>query len=133
MGGCLSCAHTRDLAHNPGMCPDWESNQQPFASQAPAQSTEVHQLGHPSHFLLHNAKACHGVWVKGSGRKQKPALGIHSAGHKVLPLAQIHERPQQFTSGSSRASIFSSINWEKSFPFPDVGTKQRGSQMRRLM
>ena len=24
---------TGDLAHNPGMCPDWESNQQPFGSQ----------------------------------------------------------------------------------------------------
>ena len=23
-----------DLTHNPGMCPDWESNQQPFGSQA---------------------------------------------------------------------------------------------------
>ena len=25
---------TGDLAHNPGMCPDWESNQRPFGSQA---------------------------------------------------------------------------------------------------
>ena len=24
--------HSGDLAHNPGMCPDWESNQKPFAS-----------------------------------------------------------------------------------------------------
>ena len=31
---------TGDLAHNPGMCPDWESNQPPFRSQAGAQSTE---------------------------------------------------------------------------------------------
>ena len=36
---------TRDLACNPGMYPDWESNQQPFSSQAGAQSTEPHQLG----------------------------------------------------------------------------------------
>ena len=35
----------RDLAHNPGMCPDWESNQQPFGLQAGAQSTEPHQPG----------------------------------------------------------------------------------------
>ena len=34
-----------DLAHNPGMCPDWESNQQPFSLQAVIQSTEPHQLG----------------------------------------------------------------------------------------
>ena len=36
---------TGDMAHNPGMCPDWESNQRPFGSQADAQSTEPHQPG----------------------------------------------------------------------------------------
>ena len=36
---------TGDLACNPGMCPDWESNQQSFHSQASAQSTEPHQPG----------------------------------------------------------------------------------------
>ncbi|KAF6080226.1 zinc finger protein 577 [Phyllostomus discolor] len=34
-----------DLAHNPGTCSDWESNQPPFGSLASAQSTESHQLG----------------------------------------------------------------------------------------
>ena len=36
---------TGDLAQNPDMCPDWESNQQPFGSQAHTQSTEPHQPG----------------------------------------------------------------------------------------
>ena len=36
---------TVDLACNPGMGPDWESNQGPFGSQASAQSTEPHQPG----------------------------------------------------------------------------------------
>ena len=36
---------TGDLAHNPGMCPDWEMNQQPFCLQAGTQSTEPHQPG----------------------------------------------------------------------------------------
>ena len=36
---------TRDLACNPGMCPNWESNQQPFSLQSSAQSTEPHQPG----------------------------------------------------------------------------------------
>ena len=36
---------TEDLARNPGMCSDWESNWQPFGSQASTQSTEPHQLG----------------------------------------------------------------------------------------
>ena len=34
-----------DLAHNPGMCPDWESNQQTFGLQTGAQSTEPHHPG----------------------------------------------------------------------------------------
>ena len=36
---------TGDLAHNPGMCPDWEINGHPFGPQAGAQSTELHQPG----------------------------------------------------------------------------------------
>ena len=34
-----------DLALNPGMCPDWESNRQCFGSQAGTQSTDPHQPG----------------------------------------------------------------------------------------
>ena len=45
MCGCLSRAPTGDLAHNPGMCPDWELNQRPFGWQAGTQSTEPHQPG----------------------------------------------------------------------------------------
>ena len=41
---------TEDLACNPGMCPDWESNQRPFGSQASAQSTEPHQPGQQTTF-----------------------------------------------------------------------------------
>ena len=44
-----SIPHTRDMACNPGMCPDWESNQHCFGSQARAQSIELHQPG--LHFL----------------------------------------------------------------------------------
>ena len=32
---------TGDLAHTPGMCPDWGSNQRPFGLQASNQSTEL--------------------------------------------------------------------------------------------
>ena len=35
----------RDLAQNPGKCPDWEANQQPFSSQASTRSTEPQQPG----------------------------------------------------------------------------------------
>ena len=40
-----------NLACSPGMSPDWESNPQPFVSQASAQSTELHLLG-PNHSSL---------------------------------------------------------------------------------
>ena len=36
---------TGDVAHNLGMCPDRESNLQPFSLQASAQSIEPYQLG----------------------------------------------------------------------------------------
>ena len=36
---------TQDLACNPGMCPYWESNQQPSSLQAGAQPAEPHQPG----------------------------------------------------------------------------------------
>ena len=40
-----------NLAHNPGMCPDRESNQRPFGSQDGAQSTKPHWPG-PKGFLF---------------------------------------------------------------------------------
>ena len=52
MCGCLSHEPpTGDLVRNPGMCPDWESNQQPLASQGITQSTEPQQPGPTCIFL----------------------------------------------------------------------------------
>ena len=34
---------TGGLAHNPGLCPDWEWSWRPFGSQASARSTEPQQ------------------------------------------------------------------------------------------
>ena len=48
MCGCLSHG---DLAFNPGMCPDWESNQQTLGSPASTQSTDPHQPGLSVQFL----------------------------------------------------------------------------------
>ena len=42
---------TGDLAHNPGMCPDWESNWQPFGLRDDTHPTEPHQSGLLSSFL----------------------------------------------------------------------------------
>ena len=41
---------TGDLAHNTGVCPDWELNWRPFDLQVGAQSTEPDQPGLP--FIL---------------------------------------------------------------------------------
>ena len=43
---------TGDQPHNPGMCPDWDSNQWPFGSQAHTQSTKLHQPGGNSIFYI---------------------------------------------------------------------------------
>ena len=43
--GCLSCVPFWGHSPHPGMCPNWESNQQPLGSQAHARSTELHQPG----------------------------------------------------------------------------------------
>ena len=50
---CVVASHappTGDMAHNPGMCPDWELNWRPSGSQASAQCTEPHQPGGISFF-----------------------------------------------------------------------------------
>ena len=50
---CTVASHTPltgDLACNPGMCPDWESNQRPFGSQAGTQSIKPHQPGSNTFF-----------------------------------------------------------------------------------
>ena len=54
MCGCLLRAPTGELAHNPGMGPDWELNQQPFALPDNAQPTEPQQSGPSLGFLVGN-------------------------------------------------------------------------------
>ena len=52
---CVVASHlapTGDLAHNPGMCPDWESNQRCFGSQVGTQSTKPHKPGPMKDLIL---------------------------------------------------------------------------------
>ena len=44
-GSLLCTLYRRPSPRNPDMCHDWESNRQPFGSQASTQSTEPHQPG----------------------------------------------------------------------------------------
>ena len=96
MYGCLSRTLIGDLAHNPGMCPDWESSQRPFGSQAGAQSTEPHQPGLFSVFnqnvyvLLAIINDCHRI-VKQNGDSvsvptkpsRRDTVNINSLVHKL--------------------------------------------------
>ena len=50
---CVVASHmppTGDLAHNPGMCPDWESNQRPFDLQASTQPLSHSSQGEVQYF-----------------------------------------------------------------------------------
>ena len=68
-----SCtASTGDLARNPGMCPDWESNQRPLGSQASTQSTQPHQPGHKVYLFTSWVKG-----VKGLGSKDWQEQNSH--------------------------------------------------------
>ena len=59
----------QDLAHNPGMCPDWELNQWPFSLQAGTQSTEPHQP--ELNFFFFN------FVYRGKGRKKERERNIN--------------------------------------------------------
>ena len=51
IASCVPPTGEPELAHNPGTCPDWESNWHPFGSQARAQCTEPDQPGQKLGFL----------------------------------------------------------------------------------
>ena len=59
-----------DLVLNPGMCPDWELNQQPFGLQAGTQSTEPHQPRWREGFLTCRfpLPICWGDWRESTGQ-----------------------------------------------------------------
>ena len=51
-----------DLAHNPGTCADWESNQRPFGLHVSTQSTELHQPGLCQIFV--EKASCLAFWLR---------------------------------------------------------------------
>ena len=44
---------TGDLAHKPGMCPDWESNQQLFGSQSGTQTRSAFLSNVSNRLIIH--------------------------------------------------------------------------------
>ena len=91
---------TGDLAHNPGMCPDWESNQQPCGLQAGTQSTEP---GLSNYFKY----LCFLPWVYGSlwigFRGSTNALGVTWEIVSVSTCITLEK--SELSSDSQRASV----------------------------
>ena len=84
MCGCLWCAPTGDLACNPGMCPDWESNWQPFGLQAASQSTEPHQPGLV--YKIFNCTIFHGSEGKKMQLEKFPSVFFPASRICMYPL-----------------------------------------------
>ena len=71
---CVAASHatpTGDLARNSGVCPDGESEQGPFGSQASPQSTEPHQPGSFPNLI--------------SGPEMNPSPSTEKGGSRVYP------------------------------------------------
>ena len=58
MCGCLSHAPTGDLAHNPGICPDWKSNWRPFGSHRLVQNPLSHTSQGHLLFIVNSLSLC---------------------------------------------------------------------------
>ena len=86
---------TGDLAHNPGMGPDWESNQWPFGLQASTQPTEPHQPGlcFTSDALLPRA-----VWKphRNSFLSMAPTYGEYPIRIRVAHIPILFEAQENF-------------------------------------
>ena len=90
---------TGDLAHNPGMCPNWESNKRPFGSQAGTQSTEPHQPGPLLRPIAQEKKTPFKILLVGRGKKgySPKAFG----GSMALPVPHV----QLLASGTVKEYI----------------------------
>ena len=79
---------TGDLARNPGMCPDWDSNWSPFGSQAGVQSTEPQQPGQNPFFIhrpMSGDKPLHGPALsRPSQRSLQPQQMGNSPSMRVM-------------------------------------------------
>ena len=68
-------------AHNPGMCPEWESNWWLLGSQDSPKSTEPHQLGHQTGFNRAGANYV----ICSQGHDHNPRLKRQSLHCLLLP------------------------------------------------
>ena len=83
------CPPTGDLACNPGMCSDWELNEQPLGLQAGTQSTEPHQPGLEFSSLLVRLQCSDGQYCAGN-TKAGYAKQYIQCGHQIHVLKIMH-------------------------------------------
>ena len=106
MCSCLSPASTGDLARNPHRCPDWESNQWPFGSQASTQSTKRHHPGPISNISM-------GIWISNDNLSRKMytilimiTVFIHAALSHNSQFQCLCTFPDKFLNSSSKEMVF---------------------------
>ena len=92
---------TGNLAHNPGMCPDWDSNQWTFSLLASTQSTEPHQPG--PKVILHSYQRTSDLITE--YRK----LVIHNICHRWSPGTEIHFHTDFYCRQHQRTNVLWSI------------------------
>ena len=80
----LTCPPTGDLACKPGMCPERDSNQQPFSLQASTQSTEPHQPGQENQYSLKSNIHIYLLWLSGL------SAGLQTRGSRVRFPVRAH-------------------------------------------
>ena len=62
---------TGDLACNPGICPDWESNQQPFGSQPALNPLNYASRGYIAYYFLIHANTRRGPPMSHGGARDQ--------------------------------------------------------------
>ena len=77
---------TGDLAHDPGLCLDWESNWRPFGLQSGTQSTEPHQPGLKPTLLI--GRVC--------GPPYTPALNLQKSYDRDMLLSSFAGQENRF-------------------------------------
>ena len=115
---CVAASHvppTGNLAHNPGMCPDWESNWSPFDLQASTQSTEPHQSGLTAYLftsasILLGCLLCSRIFTRMQSVTR--LLGV-SRGSCILKLSpNSHRYSQPHSEGQKGEPHTSETRWD---------------------
>ena len=117
---------TGDLARNPDMCPDWESNQSPSCLQAGTQSTEPHRPGQEAFSIVMAGVGASGLSLecRGPGCCQTPTvprIGPWQGVHARTGSQEGYPLPNQ-VPGEAALSVL--VPECLSFPICEMGLRQ---------